>query len=42
MDSDLTISVIGANQTTPEIYHLAEQVGAELAKSNAIVVCGVG
>ena len=36
----MIISVIGSNQTTPEIYHLAEQVGIELAKRNAIVVCG--
>lgn len=36
----LIISVIGASQTTSEIYHIAEQVGIELARNKAIVVCG--
>ena len=40
MDSNLTISVIGANKTILGIYHLAEQVGTELAKNKAIVVYG--
>ena len=36
----MIISVIGAGQPSPEIASLAEQVGAELAKRGAVVVCG--
>jgi uncharacterized protein (TIGR00725 family) len=34
------VSVIGAGQCDPETYRLAEEVGRELAKRGAAVVCG--
>jgi uncharacterized protein (TIGR00725 family) len=36
----LIITVIGAGSPTPEIDELAEQVGRELAKRGATIVCG--
>ncbi len=36
----MIISVIGGSQPSPEAEELAEQVGRELAKSGATVVCG--
>ena len=36
----MLISVIGAGEPTPEIALLAEEVGRELAKRGATVVCG--
>jgi len=36
----LIISVIGASLVTPEVAQVAEQVGAELARRGATVVCG--
>lgn len=34
------ISVIGESQASPEIGKLAEEVGAEIAKAGAVLVCG--
>jgi uncharacterized protein (TIGR00725 family) len=34
------IGVIGGSAVTPEIQQLAEEVGAEIARSGAAVVCG--
>ena len=34
------ISVVGEHNTTPEIAKLAEEVGAEIAKAGAVLVCG--
>jgi len=34
------ISVIGESHTTPEIAKLAEEVGAEIGKAGAVLVCG--
>lgn len=39
-DQPLIIAVIGGNKTTADVDDLAEQVGAELARKGAIVVCG--
>ncbi len=36
----MIISVIGASLVTPEVAQVAEQVGAELARRGATVVCG--
>ena len=36
----MIISVIGEGQVTPEISHLAEQVGRELANRDVQVACG--
>ena len=36
----MIISVIGEGQTAPEVAHLAEQVGKELATRGAAMVCG--
>ena len=36
----MIISVIGGSQATPEIEALAEQVGRDLARRGATVVCG--
>ena len=36
----MIISVIGGSQPSPEAEDLAEQVGRELAKRSATVVCG--
>ena len=36
----MIISVIGAGQATSEIAALAEEVGRELAKRGAAIVCG--
>jgi uncharacterized protein (TIGR00725 family) len=36
----LIISVIGAGEATPEIAKMAEEVGVELARRGATVVCG--
>ena len=40
MDKKLIISVIGESSARPNIAALAEQVGAELAKRDVIIVCG--
>lgn len=34
------IGVVGASTCPPEIYKLAEEVGAEIAKAEAILICG--
>ncbi len=34
------IGVIGAAECTPEVYRLAEEVGRELAKRGAVLLCG--
>jgi hypothetical protein len=34
------IGVIGASHCSPEIYALARQVGAAIAKANASLICG--
>ncbi len=34
------ISVIGESHASPEIYKLAEEVGFEIGKANAVLVCG--
>ena len=34
------IAVIGESNTTPEVAKLAEEVGAEIAKAGAVLVCG--
>lgn len=36
----LFISVIGESHASPEIAKLAEEVGAEIAKAGAVLVCG--
>ena len=36
----MIISVIGANEATPEVAALAEQVGAELGRRGVVLVCG--
>ena len=36
----MIISVIGANEATPEVAALAEQVGAELGRRCIVLVCG--
>ena len=36
----MIISIIGAGQPPPEIARLAEQVGAELGRRGAVLVCG--
>lgn len=36
----MIVSVIGAGKTNPDTYRLAEEIGAELARRNIIVVCG--
>ncbi len=40
MQRKLIISVIGAGQADPDALALAEEVGRELARRGAIVVCG--
>jgi len=40
MDKRIFIAVIGESHASPEIAKLAEEVGAEIAKSNAVLVCG--
>jgi hypothetical protein len=39
-DKKIFISVVGESQASPEIAKLAEQVGAEIAKAGAVLVCG--
>ncbi len=34
------IAVVGESQASPEIGRLAEEVGAEIAKAGAVLVCG--
>lgn len=34
------IGVIGGNQASDEILHLAEQVGKEIAKAGFVLICG--
>lgn len=36
------IGVIGASTCSPEIYELARQVGAEIARAQAMLICGGG
>ncbi|MCU0641709.1 MAG: TIGR00725 family protein [Candidatus Margulisbacteria bacterium] len=40
MDKKIFISVIGESNSSPEIYKLAEEVGAEIAKAGAVLVSG--
>ncbi|MFQ5875678.1 MAG: TIGR00725 family protein [Dehalococcoidia bacterium] len=40
MSESIPISVIGSSECSPEVAHLAEEVGRELAKRGATVVCG--
>ncbi len=40
MEMQRIISVIGGSESTPEHRALAEEVGRELAKRGAMVVCG--
>ena len=40
MNRQLIISVIGESNARPHIASLAEQVGAELARRGALIVCG--
>jgi uncharacterized protein (TIGR00725 family) len=40
MDKRTFIAVIGESHASPEIAKLAEEVGAEIAKANAVLVCG--
>ena len=40
MSEFIPISVIGGSQCSPEVTRLAEEVGRELAKRGATVVCG--
>ncbi len=42
MDQCLYVSLIGAGECTPEEATIAEAVGAELARSGAVLVCGGG
>lgn len=34
------IGVIGASACSPELYELAIRVGAEIARANAVLICG--
>jgi uncharacterized protein (TIGR00725 family) len=40
VDKKLFISVVGESHASPEIAKLAEEVGAEIAKAGAVLVCG--
>lgn len=40
MNRPLVIAVIGENDPTPELAGLAEAVGAEIASTGAVLVCG--
>jgi len=39
-DKKVFISVVGESHASPEIAKLAEEVGAEIAKAGAVLVCG--
>lgn len=39
-EKKIFIAVIGESQASPEIMKLAEEVGAEIAKTGAVLVCG--
>ncbi|MFA4967971.1 MAG: TIGR00725 family protein [Candidatus Margulisiibacteriota bacterium] len=39
-DKKIFISVVGESHASPEISKLAEEVGAEIAKAGAVLVCG--
>lgn len=39
-DKKIFIAVVGESKTTPDIAALAEEVGAEIAKAGAVLVCG--
>ncbi|MEW6243942.1 MAG: TIGR00725 family protein [Bacillota bacterium] len=34
------IAVVGASECSPEVYEMAREVGREIARSGAILVCG--
>jgi uncharacterized protein (TIGR00725 family) len=40
MDKKIMITVIGESHASPEIAKLAEEVGVEIAKAGAVLVCG--
>ncbi|MBN1364618.1 MAG: TIGR00725 family protein [Syntrophaceae bacterium] len=40
MDKKIFISVIGESHASPEIAKLAEEVGVEIAKAGAVLICG--
>ena len=40
IEKKVFISVVGESHTSPEIARLAEEVGAEIAKAGAVLVCG--
>jgi len=40
MNNKLIIAVVGESQASDEIATLAEEVGAEIAKAGAVLVCG--
>lgn len=39
-DKKIFIAVVGESHASPEIAKLAEEVGAEIAKTGAVLVCG--
>ncbi|MDD5593900.1 MAG: TIGR00725 family protein [Candidatus Margulisbacteria bacterium] len=39
-DKKIFIAVVGESHASPEIAKLAEEVGAEIAKAGAVLVCG--
>ncbi len=39
-DKKIFISVVGESNVSPEIAKLSEEVGAEIAKAGAVLVCG--
>jgi uncharacterized protein (TIGR00725 family) len=40
MDKKIIIAVVGESQASSEIAKLAEEVGAEIARAKAVLVCG--
>ena len=39
-DRRITIAVIGGGDCSPEVAGLAEDVGREIARQNAVLICG--